>query len=174
MAEASAGSQENVEIGFTPAETSIITLAGTTAGYLEDDIEMDVPGEFATVRAGLTIIQAEQISRDLVVSASCKEVLKGNLRYAWNTDAPSSTVVTIDLDVGAGDQTFALVINTRAPNAAASTRAISVPKAVMAGSNPYTIPRARGGETNQTLALNFIGIGDTSSNGLLGTITDPS
>lgn len=176
MAASSAGALENVELGFAPTNSSVVTLAGTTAGYLEGDVVMSVPREYAFVRAALTRIKHVATSKDVTLSFSAREVLQEHLQYAWNGDAAATGVLTIDDDMGA---TIAVTVKTYAPNAASAsttadpeTRVVSIPKALATGEGSYTIPKATSGDTNQMLSFDFIALGDTSSTELLATITD--
>ena len=170
MAVAAAGSLNNARLGFTPTQSSTATLGGTTIGYLEGDINLSVPHETAFLRNGLVPIDAVTVSRDMMISLAAKEILLGNMQYAWNTDAPTSTAITLDSDTGAS---VALLVNTYAPNGLTGERVVSMPKAISVGDGAYTLPQATaGGDNHQTLTMEFQAIGDTTSNGLLGTITD--
>jgi len=177
MAASGAGSPENVELGFAPTSITVVLLGGTTAGYIESDITIGVPREYAFVRGALTPIKHVITAKNLTVSFSAREALLLHLQYAWDTDNLSGLVVTIDDDGGA---TVALIVKTYAPNAiTASTssnvpisRVISVPKALSTGDGMYTLPKATGGDSNQTIAFDFIALGDTGSTELLGTVTD--
>ena len=179
MAVASAGSMENVELGFAPQQTAVATIGGTTAGYIESDVNVDLSREYAFVKGGLTPIKHTVTGKGLTASFTAREILLENLQQAWDSDAAaiSSSVYTVDADVGA---TIALLLKTYAPNGSTHTtpasapisRVISVPKALATGDGAYAIPKATSGETNQTLSFEFIALGDTASNELLATVTD--
>lgn len=170
MAVAAAGSMENQETGFIPTATDVITLAGTTAGYVDDDVSVSAPHERGFLRAGLVPIDSWVVARDFMVGFTVLEILQGHLQYAWDTDAAVTGVLTLDEDVGAP---IALLVDTYAPNGAMGERVISMPKAISVGEGAYNIPKASAGDdNNQTLAMQFQGIGNTASNGLLGTLTD--
>jgi len=177
MAVASAGSLENVELGFAPQHSAVVLVAGTTLGYIEDGVSISVPRDYAFVRAGLTPIKHIATSKNMNVSFSGKEVLLEALQYAWDGDAPAASVLTINEDFGA---TVALLAKTYAPNSATVatpanapiSRVVSVPKALSTGDGTYTIPKASPGDTNQTIAFDFMALGDTAAAELLGTVTD--
>jgi len=174
MAASAAGSPENVELGFSPTNITVVTLAGTTAGYIESDVTIGVPREYAFVRGALTRIKHTMIAKELTVSFTGREILLKHLQYAWDTDAYSGLVLTIDDDGGGA---IALIVKTYAPNSgtagsAAISRVISIPKALPTGDGTYTIPKAMGGDSNQTITFDFTAIGDTASTELLGTVTD--
>ena len=101
MAVASAGSAENVELGFAPTATATVTLASTIAGYVESDVGVSGPRDYAFGRGALTPIKHVQTAKNMTVSFSCREVLLGHLQYAWDGDAAASSVLTIDDDPGA-------------------------------------------------------------------------
>ena len=177
MAVASAGSAQNIELGFAPTATATISLGGTTAGYIESDVAVSVPRDYAFVRGALTPIKAVQTAKNMTVTLSCREVLLQHLQYAWDGDAAVSSVLTIDDDPGA---TIALLVKTYAPNSESVvtgsnepiSRVISVPKAIATGDGAYNIPKATSGDSNQSVSMDFIAIGDTASTELLGTVTD--
>lgn len=177
MAGASAGSLENVELGFAPQHTSVISLAGTTVGYIEDGVNISVPREYAFVRPALTDIKHIATQKGMNVNFTGSEVLQENLQYAWDGDAAASSVLTVDADMGS---TVALLAKTYAPNSgsvftpanAPTSRVTSVPKALNVGDGAYSMPKASSGQTNQTLGFDFKALGDTASNELLGTVTD--
>lgn len=179
MAVAAAGSMENVELGFAPQQTAVVSIGGTTAGYIESDVSISLPRDYAFVRGGLTPIKHTVTGKNLTASFTGREMLLENIQQAWDSDsaAIASSVYTVDADVGA---TLALLLKTYAPNSgsvatpanAAVSRVISIPKALATGDGTYTMPKATTGDTNQTLSFDFIALGDTASNELMATVTD--
>lgn len=176
MAAGSAGALNNVELGFAPTNSSVVTLAGTTAGWLEGDINFEVPREYAFVKGSLTKIKHTATAKDATLTFSAREILQEHLQYAYDGDAAATGVLTIDDDMGS---TIAVTVKTFAPSAStasstpdAETRVISIPKALNTGSGSYSIPKATTGDTNQVLSFEFIALGDTASTELLATVTD--
>jgi hypothetical protein len=177
MAVAAAGSLENVELGFAPQHTAVISIAGTTVGYIESDVSISVPREYAFVRAALTPIKHIATSKNMTVSFPAKEIVLEHCQYAWDGDAAATSVLTINEDMGA---TVALLVKTYAPNSGSVatpanepiSRVVSIPKALATGDGAYNIPKASSGDTNQSISFDFIALGDTASNELLGTVTD--
>ena len=166
MAASAAGNRSNAEWGFTSADASVITLAGTSAGLLQGDIGLSIPRDYAFLQLDQDRIEVDAVCvrKEMILSCGMGEVLIANIRYALDNDAPSGTVLTINSDMGAP---FALLCNTNPPtNDGNDTRQISMPTALGIGDGGFAIPL----HGAQNISATFKAIGD--SNGLLGTITD--
>lgn len=172
MAVGAAGSMENKEMGFTPDESDIITIGGTTVGYLQDDIVIEAPFDRAFVMGGLVPIKTAKVTQGLNLTFTCQETLLENASWAWDVADVAAGVVTID---EVQNTTQAILVNVPPPNfTTGDTRVFSMPKGLSNGPGTLTFPKAGAGETNQMQAQNFSALGDPASSpvGLLGTLTD--
>ena len=168
MSAASPDTLTNPEFGFLPSTAGVLTIGGTGVGFPEGDIVLTESHETAFLKPDnvLSKLDAVVISRGLTAALSVSENLLENFQYAWNTDAPTSDILTLDDDVGAP---AALLVNTKAPTQGATgARIVSIPKALGVDGSSYNVAQA----AHQTLGMNFEAIGDASANGLLATITD--
>jgi len=170
MAAGAAGSRGNAEWGFTPSDTSRVTVATVNVGFLKGDIDMSLPRDYAYMQLDQDIldIDAVCIKKDWLVSFGMDEVLQVNLQNAWDNDAPAAGVLTVDDDMRGA---VALAVNTVPPNQDGSdTRAIAITYALSIGDGAYAIPNARSGAIQSTGAQ-FKAIA-AAATALLGTITD--
>ena len=166
MAAGSPGAVGNAEFGFTPDDSSVVTVDSTNVGFLQGDIEINVPREYAFLQLDQVRVDLDHvcIRKEMVVTLSLGEVLLGNIGTAFDNDDVSSPISIDDSLNGTVD----LDINTTPPNFDGSdTRAIALPTAVSVGDTTYTI----GQSSPQVLnGLSFKAIADSSQ--VLGTITD--
>ena len=169
MAASAAGNRSNAEWGFTSADASVITLAGTSAGLLQGDIGLSIPRDYAFLQLDQDRIEVDAVCvrKEMILSCGMGEVLQANLQYVVDNDAFSGGVMTVDDDMGA---TFALLCTTHPPNevdaGGADTRIISMPTALGIGDGGYALPL----HGAQNISATFKAIGTAA--GLLGTITD--
>lgn len=171
MAVGTPGSMENKEMGFTPDDSSVLTVDGTTVGYLDEDATVEVPTERAFVVGSISPIKQAKTRQDMTIACVGQETLVENMSHAWDLPVPVSGVVTIDDQASPGVQ--AILVNTNPPNNAGSdTRVVSMPTGIGNTPGTYTIAKAASGDTVQTLAMGWMALGNTASNALLGTVTD--
>jgi len=167
MAADSPGDVDNAEWGFTPDDSSVATVAATSAGFIEGDIDVSVPREYNFIRLDQVRVELAGICvlKGMMASFGFGECLLGNLQNAWDNDAEGGGVITVDDDMRG---TAALLLNTNPPNDTGNdTRVVSVPTALAIGDGAYRL----GNSGKQTIGgMQWKAIAD--SNQLLGTVTD--
>lgn len=155
-----AGSPYNVQWGFEIASTGVVSVAGASVGMIDSGVNIRVPRDVRFLRADQygSPIDHTVVMRDAFISFTMKEVLGANLVAAWDTGAYSGSSVVVN----ATEQgQVALVVVTKGPDA--STRTITMAKAVSVGDGAWSIPFASG----QTIQAEFQAVGDMANSGRL-------
>jgi len=154
----SVGNALNVAWGFEVADSSIITIGGTSVGLLDGAITVRVPRTVNFLRADqyASPLDSSVITKDVFVSFTMKEVLGDSFEYAWGTGAYATSTINVD----ATDQgQVALVINTKGPDG--STVTCTLAKTVSTGEGTWTLPFADG----QSIEAEYQAVGDLAASG---------
>jgi hypothetical protein len=169
MAASAPDSRENAEWGFEPGNTGVIQYKTIEKGFLQGDIGITVPREYAFKQLDQDIVDIDAvcIKKDFMVDFAMGEVLLGNLQTAWDNDDASLGVLTVDADMGTSG---VLVVNTVPPNTVGDddTRVVNLPTALPISEGAYSVPNARNGL--QQVGTQIKALGDAEA--LLATVTD--
>ncbi len=155
---AAVGSPLNVQYGFEVADTSLVSVGGTSVGMCDGAISIRTPREYSPLRADQYHgpIKLTRVSQDVFVSFTMKEVLGANLVAALDMGAYAGSSVVVDETV---QGEVPLVVVIKGPDE--STRTVTMSKAVAVGDAAWNIPFAAG----QTIEAEFQGVADTANSG---------
>ena len=162
---ASAGSPLNVQYGFEVGDSSVVSVGGSSVGFIEEGISIRVPREYSFLRSDQYAVPIDStlLTKDVFVSFTMSEVLGDNLASAWDNGAYASSTVSVDSN-SAGQ--VALVVTTKGEDAC--TRTITMSKAVSVGDGEWSLPFAN----KQTISAEFQGVGDTANSGRILSVVD--
>jgi|10_taG_2_1085330.scaffolds.fasta_scaffold00180_25 hypothetical protein len=152
------GSANNVQYGFEVADTSLVTVGGTSVGLIDGGINIRVPRTYSPLRADQYHgpIKMTKVSQDVFVSFTMKEVLGGNLVAAWDGGAYASSSAVVNTSA---QGEVAVVVNVKGPDG--STRTITISKAYSIGDAAWSLPFAAG----QTIEAEFQAVADVANAG---------
>lgn len=159
------GSVLNVQYGFEVADTSLITVGGTSVGLIDGGINIRVPRAYSPLRADQYHgpVKLTKVSQDVFVGFTMKEMLGGNLVAAWDAGAYATSSAVVN---SASQGQVALVVNIKGPDG--STRTVTVPKAYSIGDGAWSLPFAAG----QTIEAEFQAVADPALTGLMLKVLD--
>ena len=143
MAAEAAGSLENVEYGFTPDDSGVITFGSGDQGFIDGDVAPSLSMEFSYLELDQSRVDVNGIcvKKELSLGATMSEALLETLQDAMNEPDTSLALSVLSLqDTDRGSA--ALVINSHPPNdtGVGDTRVWNIANAVSIGPGVHHMP----------------------------------